>query len=62
MGKWMAKVCIPFTMAKLKYFDPGLRKGGRDVGRLLRGCISAFQRRTNNQIAGVVRLQGAGRK
>jgi len=28
MGKWMAKVCIPFTMAKIKYFDPGLRQEG----------------------------------
>ena len=28
MGKWMSKVCIPFTMAKIKYFDPGLRQEG----------------------------------
>ena len=24
----MAKVCIPLTMAKIKYFDPGLRQEG----------------------------------
>jgi len=28
MGKWTSKVCIPFTMAKIKYFDPGLRQEG----------------------------------
>jgi hypothetical protein len=28
----MAKVCIPLTMAKIKYFDPGLRQEGVSNG------------------------------